>query len=91
MSTKIRVSTVTVVATLLLGSATVAVAEPRVSHRAALEEGSGFLGELFERVREMLGGRRDSTQRPGKPHSSLQQKDGPYVDPNGKTCTSNCT
>jgi len=82
MSIKNRVFTAAVAAMLLAGTASFAVSEPRQGRRAAVEEGQGFLGELFERVRELLGGRRSDVQNP-RSEQPLQRKCGTFPDPNG--------
>ncbi len=86
MSMKIRVSTFAVAATLLLGTTTFA-GEPRRGHRAALEEGQGFAGQLFEWVRQLIAERRDRPEQ-APPAPGAWQKDGSHLDPNG--CTANC-
>jgi hypothetical protein len=83
MSIKIRVFAATVAASLLLGSASFAISEPRQTRRVAVEESRGFWGEMFERVRELLGGRRASNDRTVATDSSLSQKEGTVADPNG--------
>lgn len=83
MSIKTRFFATTVAASLLVGTASFAIPEPRQARRVAVEENQSFLGEVFEWVRELLGGRRESNDRTTRSNSSLTQKEGSVADPNG--------
>jgi hypothetical protein len=81
MSVKNRVFAAAFAATLLAGTASFAAAEPRQSRRAAVEEGQTFLEQVFDRVREILTGRKPN--RPAPPAPGSWQKDFCGADPNG--------
>lgn len=83
MSIKTRVFAAVVAASLVAGTASFALAEPRQSRRTAIEEGQGFVGQLFEWVRERLAGRRDAGDRATTAEPGTPQKDICGADPNG--------
>lgn len=83
MSTKTRFVAAILATTLLAGTASFAISEPRSARRIDIEESRSFLGEMFGWVRELLGERRASKEGSRGSETSSTSKDGSGADPNG--------
>ena len=83
MSRQTRTSAILLAASLLLGSVSLAAGEAPRQRPFDLETGRSVLAQMFDWVRSLVGATRRDHSRPALPASSSQQKDGPFIDPNG--------